>query len=97
METCGDELLAAAKKCIQAAHDAGESIFVWFNTSHVHAWTHVKPESRGQAGRWRSDYHDVMIDHDKCIDEMLEFIDKLGIADNTFVQYSTDIGPHMNT
>jgi arylsulfatase len=38
-----------------------------------------------------------MIDHDKCIGEMLDFIDELGIADETFVQYSTDNGPHMNT
>ena len=38
-----------------------------------------------------------MIDHDKHIGEMLDFLDKLGIADNTFVQYSTDNGPHMNT
>ena len=85
METCDDEFLAAAKKFIQAAHDAGEPFFVWFNTSHMHAWTHVKPESRGQSGRWQSEYHDVMIDHDKCIGEMLDFLDTLGIADNTFV------------
>jgi len=89
--------MAAAKKFIKAAHDAGEPFFVWFNTSHMHAWTHVKPESRGQSGRWQSEYHDVMIDHDKCIGEMLDFLDKLGIADDTFVQYSTDNGPHMNT
>ena len=38
-----------------------------------------------------------MIDRDKCIGEMLDFLDKLGIADNTFVQHSTDNGPHMNT
>ena len=97
METIDDDFLAAAKKFIKAAHDAGEPFFVWFNTTHMHAFTHVKPESRGQAGRWQSEYHDVMIDHDKCIGEMLDFIDKLGIADNTFVQYSTDNGPHMNT
>ena len=36
----------------EAAHDAGEPFFVWFNTSHMHVWTHVKPESRGQSGRW---------------------------------------------
>ena len=70
---------------------------MWFNTSHMHFRTHVKPESRGQSGRWQSEYHDVMIDHDKCIGEMLDFLDKLGIADNTFVMYSTDNGPHMNT
>ena len=68
METCDDEFLAAAKKFIQAVHDAKEPFFVWFNTSHMHAWTHVKPKSRGQSGRWHSKYHDVMIDHDMCID-----------------------------
>jgi len=97
METIDEDFLAAAKKFIKAAHDAGEPFFVWFNTTHMHAWTHVKPESRGQSGRWQSEYHDVMIDHDKCIGEMLDFLDELGIADNTFVQYSTDNGPHMNT
>ena len=28
---------------------------------------------------------------------MLDVLDELGIADNTFVMYSTDNGPHMNT
>src|SRR5688572_20483001 len=49
METCDEEFLAAAKTFIKAAHDAGEPFFVWFNTTHMHAWTHVKPESRGQS------------------------------------------------
>ncbi len=38
-----------------------------------------------------------MIDHDKNVGELLDFLDELGIADNTFVMYSTDNGPHMNT
>jgi len=97
METVDDEFLAGAKKFIRAAHKAGEPFFVWFNTTHMHAWTHPKAESKGQSGRWQSEYHDVMIDHDKHIGEMLDLLDELGIADNTFVQYSTDNGPHMNT
>jgi arylsulfatase len=60
-------------------------------------YTHTKPESVGQAGRWQSRYHDTMIDHDKNVGQLLDYIDKLGIADNTFVMYSTDNGPHMNT
>jgi arylsulfatase A-like enzyme len=97
METIDEDFLAAAKKFIKAAHDAGEPFFVWFNTTHMHAWTHARPQDRGQAGRWQSEYHDVMVYHDNCIGEMLDFIDKLGIADNTFIQYSTDNGPHMNS
>jgi arylsulfatase len=38
-----------------------------------------------------------MIDHDKHIGELLGLLDELGIADNTFVMYSTDNGPHLNT
>ena len=63
----------------------------------MHFRTHAKPESRGQSGRWQSEYHDVMIDHDKHVGELLDLLDELGIADDTFVLYSTDNGPHMNT
>ena len=63
----------------------------------MHAFTHTKKKSLGQAGRWQSPYHDTMIDHDKNIGQMLDYLDELGIADNTFVMYSTDNGPHRNT
>jgi arylsulfatase len=38
-----------------------------------------------------------MIDHDKNVGQMLDLLDELGIADDTFVMYSSDNGPHMNT
>jgi hypothetical protein len=63
----------------------------------MHFRTHTKPESIGQSGRWQSPYHDTMIDHDKNVGTVLKALDDLGIADNTFVMYSTDNGPHMNT
>ena len=97
METVDDEFLAAAKDFIKRQHASGTPFFVWFNTTHMHFRTHAKPESLGQAGRWQSEYHDVMIDHDKHVGELLDLLDELGIADNTFVMYSTDNGPHMNS
>jgi arylsulfatase len=63
----------------------------------MHLRTHAKPESRGQSGRWMSEYSDVMIDHDKHVGKLLDLLDELGIADNTFVVYGTDNGPHMNS
>jgi len=51
----------------------------------------------GTAGRFQSTYHDAMIDHDKNVGTVLKSLDDLGIADNTFVMYSTDNGPHMNS
>jgi arylsulfatase A-like enzyme len=97
METVDEEFLAAAKDFIKRAHKDDKPFFVWFNTSHMHFRTHAKPESLGQSGRWQSEYHDVMIDHDKHIGEMLNLLDELNLADNTIVLYSTDNGPHMNS
>jgi arylsulfatase A-like enzyme len=59
----------------------------------MHMFTHIKKESMGQAGRWQSPYHDTMIDHDKNVGQMLDYLDELGISENTMVVYSTDNGP----
>ncbi|KRA84113.1 arylsulfatase [Altererythrobacter sp. Root672] len=97
METCDDEFVAAATDFIKRQNKAGQPWFVWLNTTHMHMFTHTKKESLGQAGRWQSPYHDTMIDHDKNVGEMLDLLDELGLADNTFVMYSTDNGPHRNS
>jgi arylsulfatase len=97
METVDDEFVAAARDWIKRQHEAGKPWFCWLNTTHMHLRTHTKPESLGQAGRWQSPYHDTMIDHDRNVGQVLDLLDELGIAENTFVMYSTDNGPHMNT
>jgi arylsulfatase A-like enzyme len=97
METCDDDFVAAAKDFIKRQNDASTPFFVWLNTTHMHVFTHTKETSLGQAGRWQSPYHDTMIDHDKNVGDILSYLDELGIADDTFVMYSTDNGPHMNT
>jgi arylsulfatase A-like enzyme len=51
----------------------------------------------GEQSCWQSEYHDVMIDHDKTVGELLGILDELGIAENTIVFYSTDNGPHRNS
>jgi arylsulfatase A-like enzyme len=65
------------------------------NTTHMHAFTHTKPGSVGQAGRWQSPYHDTMIDHDKNVGELLDLLDQLGISDNTIVIFASDNGPEF--
>jgi len=97
METCDDDFVEKATAFIKRANEAGEPFFVWVNTTHMHLFTHTKAESRGQAGPWQSPYHDTMIDHDKNVGQLLDLLDELGIADDTFVQYSTDNGPHRNS
>lgn len=97
METIDDETATAARAFIDRAHKDGKPFFVWYNTTGMHFRTHAKPESQGQAGRWQSEYHDAMIDHDKHVGEMLAKLDELGIAENTLVFYSSDNGPHRNS
>jgi len=97
METVDDEFVEATTVFIKDKVESDTPFFVWFNATHMHFRTHVKPESKGQAGRWQSDYHDTMIDHDKVVGELLGLLDELGIADDTIVIYSTDNGPHMNS
>jgi arylsulfatase A-like enzyme len=97
METVDDEIVAKTKDFIKRQHDAGKPFFVWANTTHLHLFTHTKKESLGQAGRWQSPYHDTMIDHDKNVGELLDYLDQLGITEDTVVMYSSDNGPHMNS
>jgi len=97
METIDDDIAARAVDFIQRQAKAGKPMFVWVNFTHMHLRTHPKPASIGQSGRWQDVYHDVMIDHDRNVGTVLKALDDLGIAGNTFVMYSTDNGPHMNS
>ncbi len=97
METIDEDIADATVDYIKRQHAADNPFFVWCNFTHMHLYTHTKPESRGQAGLWQSPYHDTMIDHDRNVGTVLDVLDELGIADDTIVIYSTDNGPHRNT
>jgi arylsulfatase len=95
METIDDETSDAAIDFIEKQHKAGKPWFVWWSGTRMHFRTHVKKELRGISGQ--DEYSDGMVEHDMHIGKFLALLDKLGIADNTIVFYSTDNGPHMNT
>ena len=97
METVDDEFLAAASTFIRDKAEIDEPFFVWFNATHMHFRTRVKPESKGRSGRWQSGYHDTMMDHDDLVGDLLSLLDELGLAEDTIVVYSTDNGPHSNS
>ena len=97
MVTIDDDIANRAVDFMQRQTKADKPFFVWVNFTHMHFRTHTKPKSLAQSGRWQSPYHDTMIDHDKNVGSVLKAIDELGVGDNTFVMYSTDNGPHMNS
>lgn len=97
MEKVDLEFIEAAIDFIKRQKEVGKPFFVWLNTTWMHFRVHVPEEIRGQAGRWQSEYHDAMIEHDRQVGMMLDLLDELGIAEDTIVLYSTDNGPHMNS
>jgi arylsulfatase len=98
METIDDETSDAAVDYIQRQAKANKPFFCWFNSTRMHAFTHVKAEHRDKPGLTaRTEYSDGMIEHDAHIGKILKALDDAGIADNTIVLYTTDNGPHKNS
>jgi arylsulfatase len=93
METVDGEFLGAAKSFIEKNARANRPFFCWFNSSRMHIFTHLKPESKGKTGLGVS--ADGMVEHDGMVGELLKQLDDLGIADNTIVLYTTDNGAEV--
>jgi arylsulfatase len=93
METIDEEFLAAAKDFIDRQHKADKPFFVWFNSTRMHVFTHLKPESLGKTGK--GIHADGMVEHDGHVGQLLDQLDSLGIADNTIVLYTTDNGAEI--
>jgi arylsulfatase A-like enzyme len=90
METIDDKFYAAATKFIDKSARDKKPFFVWFNTTRMHVWTHLKKESEGVTGI--GEYADGMVEHDKMVGALLKQLDDLGIAGNTIVVWGTDNG-----
>ncbi len=95
METVDDETIAETIKFMDKAKKAGKPFYIWWSGTRMHFRTHVKDELRGISGQ--DEYSDGMVEHDRHVGMLLDHLDKLGLAENTIVHYSTDNGPHMNT
>jgi arylsulfatase len=93
METVDGEFLGSALDFIDRAHADNKPFFVWFNTTRMHVWTHLKEESIGVTGL--GIYPDGMVEHDAHVGQLLDKLDQLGIADNTLVVYTTDNGAEV--
>ncbi len=91
METVDEEFLASALKFIDKAHAQKKPFFVWFNSTRMHIWTHLKDESVGLSKRGGL-YGDGLVEHDGHVGQLLDKLEALNIVDNTIVTYTTDNG-----
>ncbi len=90
METVDEEVTDAAIDFMERAVEQDKPFFLWWNSTRMHIWTHLKPASEGKTGL--GVYADGMVEHDGMVGQLLDKLDELGIADNTIVMYSTDNG-----
>jgi arylsulfatase len=93
METIDEEFLLETQKFIENSVKDKTPFFVWFNTTRMHVFTHLKKESVGLTGKGIE--ADGMAEHDGHVGQLLDQLDKLGIADNTIVVYTTDNGAEI--
>ncbi|WP_445215214.1 arylsulfatase [Bradyrhizobium sp. Pa8] len=93
MPTVDEEFLGGAKDFIGRQARANRPFFVWFNSTRMHVFTHLKPSSLGKTGK--GIHADGMVEHDGMVGELLQQLDDLGIADNTIVVYTTDNGAEL--
>lgn len=93
METIDEEVTERALGFIEDAHKEEKPFFVWWNTTRMHVFTHLKKESQGKTGLGIE--ADGMVEHDGHVGQMLDKLDELGIADDTIVMYSTDNGAEI--
>ena len=93
METIDEDVTASAIKFMEKAVQAKKPFFVWWNSTRMHIFTHLKPASQGVTGL--GVYADGMVEHDGMVGQLLDTLDKLGVADNTIVMYSTDNGAEV--
>jgi arylsulfatase len=95
MKTIDDEITAAALDYLDKRAEDGQPFFLWWNSTRMHIFTHLKDESKGVTGL--GVYPDGMVEHDGHVGQLLDKIDELGMADNTIVMYSTDNGAEKFT
>jgi arylsulfatase len=95
METIDDEVSAKALDFLERAKKADKPFFLWWNSTRMHIFTHLKPASAGKTGF--GVYADGMAEHDAHVGQLLDRLQALGLAENTIVMYSTDNGAETFT
>jgi arylsulfatase A-like enzyme len=93
METTNEEFTASALDFMERQAEADKPFFLWWNSTRMHIYTHLKPESKGKTGL--GIFPDGMVEHDGHVGQLLDKLEELGIADNTIVMYSTDNGAEV--
>ena len=95
METIDEEVTAKTLDFMQRAKQANKPFFIWWNSTRMHVFTHLKASSDGKTGQ--GIYADGMVEHDGHVGQLMAKLKELGLDENTIVMYSTDNGAETFT
>jgi arylsulfatase len=95
METIDEEVNAKAIDFMERAKKADKPFFLWWNSTRMHIFTHLKAASDGKTGL--GIYADGMVEHDGHVGLLLAKLKELGLEENTIVMYSSDNGAETFT
>jgi arylsulfatase A-like enzyme len=95
METIDEEVTAKTLDFMERAKKADKPFFIWWNSTRMHIFTHLKAASEGKTGQ--GIYADGMVEHDGHVGQLLAKLKELGLDENTIIMYSTDNGAETFT
>jgi arylsulfatase len=95
METIDEEVTTKALDFMTRAKQANKPFFLWWNSTRMHIFTHLKASSEGKTGL--GIYADGMVEHDGHVGQVLAKLKELGLDQNTIVMYSSDNGAETFT
>ncbi len=95
METIDEETTNATIAFMDKAVKEDKPFFIWYNSTRMHIFTHLKASSEGKTGL--GVYADGMVEHDALVGQLLAKLKELGVDDNTIVIYTTDNGAETFT
>ncbi|HJT42087.1 MAG TPA: arylsulfatase [Rhizomicrobium sp.] len=93
METVDEEFLSAALDFMERKSKDDAPWFCYMNTTRMHIFTHLKASSVGKTGQGL--YPDGMVELDGHVGQLLDRLEKLKVADNTIVVFTTDNGAEV--
>ncbi|SMO77986.1 arylsulfatase [Solitalea koreensis] len=100
MESFDDTCVARSKVFMKKAVDANKPFFLWFNSSRMHVYTHLKKEHENLATPISEDvdkFGSGLMEHDMQVGQLLDYLKQLGVDDNTIIIYTSDNGPEQST
>jgi arylsulfatase A-like enzyme len=95
--TLDDEVTKHTLNFMNQAVKKETPFFIWMAPARAHVWTYLSPAYEKQLGNGKGLQDVIMKELDDNVGKVMAELDRLGIADNTIVVFTSDNGPETMT